>query len=120
VSDLVLSHIIEWFAANYLVLNLDKMNIMKFITKNSSHSTLHIGYKEVCRRDSEYKISSQIENHINWKKRIEEMILKLSGACYADRSMVHISNISTLKSIYFAFFHSVMKYGIFWGGGGGW
>jgi len=39
---------IKWFAANNLVLNLDKMNmsIMKFITNNSSHSTLHFGYKE--------------------------------------------------------------------------
>jgi hypothetical protein len=37
---------IKWFAANNLVLNLDKTNIMKFITKNSSHSTLHIGCKE--------------------------------------------------------------------------
>jgi len=45
-SNLVLSHTIKWFAANYLVLNLDKMNIMKFVTKNSAHSTLHIGYKE--------------------------------------------------------------------------
>ena len=33
---------IKWFAANNLVLNLDKTNIMKLITK----STLHIGYKE--------------------------------------------------------------------------
>ena len=37
---------IECFSAKNLVLNLDKTNIMKFITKNSSHSTLHIGYKE--------------------------------------------------------------------------
>jgi len=37
---------IKWFAANNLVLNLDKTNIMKFITRNSAHSTLHIGYKE--------------------------------------------------------------------------
>jgi len=29
-----------------LVLNVDITNIMKFITKNSEHSTLHIGYKE--------------------------------------------------------------------------
>ena len=29
-----------------LVLNLDKTTIMKFTTKNSSHSTWHIGYKE--------------------------------------------------------------------------
>jgi len=34
VSNLVLFHMIKWFAANNLVLNLDKTNIMKFITKN--------------------------------------------------------------------------------------
>jgi len=45
-SNLVLSHMIKWFAANKSVLNIDKTNIMKFIIKNSSHSTLHIGYKE--------------------------------------------------------------------------
>ena len=46
-SNLVLSHVIKWFAANNnLVLNLDKMNIMKFITKNSAHSTLQLGYKK--------------------------------------------------------------------------
>ena len=45
-SNLFLSHIIKWFAANNLGLNLDKTNVLKFITKNSSHSTLHIGNKE--------------------------------------------------------------------------
>jgi hypothetical protein len=44
------------------------------------------------------------------------MIPKLSGACYVVRMMVHISNITTLKSIYFAYFHSIIKYEIiFWG-----
>jgi hypothetical protein len=44
------------------------------------------------------------------------MITKLSAACYAIRLMVHISNINTLKSIYYAYFHSTIKYGtIFWG-----
>ena len=33
-------------AEKKLVLYLDKTNIMKFITKNSSHSTPCIGYKE--------------------------------------------------------------------------
>jgi len=43
------------------------------------------------------------------------MILKLSGACYAIRSMVYFSNVNTLKSIYYAYCHSVIKYGIiFW------
>jgi len=30
----VLSHIIKWFAVNNLVLNLDKTNIIKILTKN--------------------------------------------------------------------------------------
>jgi len=46
VSDLVLCCMIKWFAANNLFLNLNKMNIMKFKTKNSPLSTLLIGYKE--------------------------------------------------------------------------
>ena len=46
VSNLVLSQMITWFAANNLVLNLDKTNIIKFITKNSAHSTLCAGCKE--------------------------------------------------------------------------
>jgi len=44
------------------------------------------------------------------------MIAKLSGACYAVRSMVHISSINTIKSTYYAYFHSIIKYRItFWG-----
>jgi len=52
VSNLVLSHVIKWFAANNnLVLNLDKINIMKFITKNSAQSTAQFGYKKsICNR----------------------------------------------------------------------
>jgi hypothetical protein len=42
---------------------------------------------------------------------MEEMIPKLSGAYYAVRSMVHISNINTLKSIYYTYFHSIIKDG---------
>ena len=62
----------------------------------------------------------QIDNHINCKNDIEQMIPKLSGSCYAIKLMVPLSNINTLKSIHYAYFHSVIKYGIifFFGGGG--
>jgi hypothetical protein len=44
------------------------------------------------------------------------LVPKLRTSCYAVRSISHISNIDILKSIYFAFFHSLMKYQIiFWG-----
>ena len=39
VSSLVLFHVTKQFAEKKLVLYLDKTNLMKLITKNSSHST---------------------------------------------------------------------------------
>jgi hypothetical protein len=59
---------------------------------------------------------SQADNHLNLQNHTEQTIPKLRGACYTVRSMVHISNINTLKSIYYAYLHSIIKYGIiFWG-----
>ena len=105
---------IKSFPANNLVPNLDETNIMKFITKDSSHTTLYIGYRRVYRRGVSTKfLGVQIDNHPNWMNSTEQTIPKLSGAYYAIRSVVHISNINTLKSIYF---HSVIKYGIIFGG----
>jgi hypothetical protein len=40
------------------------------------------------------------------------MIPKLRGLCHAHRSIVHISNINTQKSIYYAYFHSTIKYAV--------
>jgi hypothetical protein len=40
----------------------------------------------------------------------------MSSACYTVRSMYHFSSLNTLKMVYFAYFHSIMKRGIiFWG-----
>jgi hypothetical protein len=58
----------------------------------------------------------QIDNHLDWKNNIDLMIHNLSTVCYAIRSMSHISSTDTLKSIYFACYHSIMKYGIILGG----
>ena len=96
------SHIIKWLAANNLVLSLDILKIMKFITKNSVYSTFLIGYKEKYVEETLNTkfIGLHIDNHINWKNHIEGMIPKLNGACYAIMSLVHISNIDSLKSMY--------------------
>jgi hypothetical protein len=118
VSNWVLSHVIKFLAASKIVLNLDKAYIMKYITKNWSHSTSHFGYKENYIEETVITkfLCLQIDNHINWKNYIEQMIPKVRGACYAIRSVVHVSNINTFKSIYSAYFLSVIKYEIiFWG-----
>jgi hypothetical protein len=64
------------FAANKLVLNVNQTNTVKFITKNSLHSTLCIGYKEKCTEEmvSTKFLSLQADNHINWENHFEKMI----------------------------------------------
>jgi hypothetical protein len=94
---------IKWLTGNS-VTNLDDTKVVKFIIQNSSHSTVHIGYKEKYIEETVHTkfLSLQIDNHINWKNHIEEIIPKLSDAYYAVRSMVQISNINTLKSVHYA------------------
>jgi len=52
------------------------MNIMKFITKNSSHSPLHIGYKEnyIEEMVNTKFLGLETGNHINWKNQTKQMI----------------------------------------------
>jgi len=46
------------------------------------------------------------------KKHNEEIILKFREACYVIKELYLIIIINSLKSIYFACFHSVTKYGM--------
>lgn len=46
----------------------------------------------------------QIDKHVNWTDHIDKMKSKLSRACYAVRSRLHVSNSDTLKSVKFAYF----------------
>jgi hypothetical protein len=90
---------------------------MKFVTKNMPHCALTIGYKDKYTEEivSTGFLGIHLDNHQNWKDHIDQIIPKLSAACYAVRQMYHFVNQNTLKSIYFAYFHSIVKYGIIFG-----
>jgi len=109
---------IEWFSASMLVLNLEKTNIMRFVTINQSYCALTISHKDKW-IDEVVNLKFhgiQIDSLLNWKNHIEQIIPKLSVACYMVRQMYHICNNVTFRSIYFAYFHSNVSYGIIlWG-----
>jgi hypothetical protein len=117
-SNRVVSHMSKWFAVHKLAPNLDKTNIIKFITNNWPQCPLRIGYNDKYIEETIHTkfLGLQTDNHLNWKNHINQLIQKLSGACYAVRSLLHISNADTLKSNYFAYFYSLMKYRIIFRG----
>ena len=101
---------IEWFSAKKLVLNSEKTNIMKFVTVNQPHCALTISYKDKGIEEAVNLnfLGIQIGNHLNWRNHIDQIIPKQSIACYMVSQMHHICNNDILRSIYFAYFHSVI------------
>jgi hypothetical protein len=56
---------------------------MKFTTNNSAQSAIHIVYRE---KNTEETVNTkflglQIDNHLNWKNHIKEMMPKWSMLC---------------------------------------
>jgi hypothetical protein len=57
-----------------------------------------------------------IINYLSWKTHAEYITAKLSSACYAVMSLKPYVTTSTLRMMYYSYFHSIMTYGIlFWG-----
>jgi hypothetical protein len=91
----------NWFTANKLAINLDKINVIKFITYNSSQCPLHIGYNDKYIEESVNTkfLGLQTDNHLNWINHTDQQFAKLSWASNAVRPILQISNTGTLKLI---------------------
>jgi len=113
-ANQVLARTIEWFSANKLVLNLEKTNIMKFLTTNQPYCALAISYKDKCIEEAVNLkfIAIQIDSNLNWRNHNDQTIPTLSVACYMVRQMYHICNNDIQRSIYFVYYHSIVSYGI--------
>jgi hypothetical protein len=85
ISNTVLSHMIKWFTANKMALNMDKTNIIRFKTNNTPQYDLCIGYNEKYIKELENTkfLGLQIDNHLNWKNHTDQIVPKLCGGCYA-------------------------------------
>jgi hypothetical protein len=107
-----------WFNARLLTLNFNKTQYLEFRTKNYYNVTTHINYDQKCITNTkEIKfLGLIIDDTLSWKQHIEQVINKMSTACYALSNIKHIVPLDTLKVIYFTHIHSIISYGIiFWG-----
>jgi hypothetical protein len=93
-------------------------NVIKFrpIANNSPQHALIIGYEKNTEKSVNTKfLGLQIDSRLNWKNLIDQIIPNLCRACDTVGLMFHISNTDTFKSIYFACFHSLIKYDTYLG-----
>jgi len=69
------------------VLNITKINEIKFTPKTTAHVLLVIYYKDnvIDEVKSTIFLGMHIDNHMNWKNCVEQILPKLGAACYSIR-----------------------------------
>ena len=113
-----LDYMTGWFSVNGLALNMEKTNIMKFTSSYHQNEAFQLIYqKKIITGINNTKfLRLELDKNISWKNHVQKIKPKLSSVCYLIRRMNPCCNSNTIKTIYFAYFHTVMEYGItFWG-----
>ena len=111
----------DWFTSNKLVINKGKSVWMNF---HSIHSNKNSTFSSAVKLDNHVLSHVQqinflglnIQENLSWESHITKITQTLNRSSFAIRILKPVTNAQTLRSIYFASFHSIMRYGIiFWG-----
>jgi hypothetical protein len=83
---------------NQLVLNLMKTNIIKFFPSHFAQSQLITEHNNttISEVPNTKFLGVQIDNHLNWKCHIDQILPKLSTAGFVIRQLFYILNLKTL------------------------
>lgn len=120
--SVIIPNLSDWFSANNLLLNVEKTQTLKFGLGSRSQKGLP---NCVMEKLEELSLSSTehikflgiwIDTKLTWAAHIKEIAKKLSSATYAIKKIKELGGVHAARDTYFAYFHSIMTYGIiFWG-----
>jgi len=100
----------DWFNSNGLSLNNDKTQSLLFTMCKDTPSYKHcnIGHAKL--------LGIILDSTLNWSPHIQSVCVRLSRVIFLLRHLRNLLPKTFLKSAYFAFFHSILVYGIsLWG-----
>ena len=109
-----LRHIIEWLRANKISLNLSKIELILFrsknknITKNVNFSISGQKINIICK--TKY-LGLILDEHLTVKYHLENLKLKLSRANCLLSKIRYFVKFPLLRTIYFALFDTHLRYG---------
>ena len=116
--NIVFKQINIWFEANLLSLNFNKSQFIQFTNKSTPTTDICIKYydKQISNTITTKFLGLTINDALFWKTHIKYIIPKLSSASNTMRSVKPYVSQTTLRIIYYTYFHSIMNYVLlFWG-----
>jgi len=70
----------EWFLVNWLTLNIEKTNIVKFSSKKSKEEHIHFRYSNIIKEtDSLQFLGLELDKLLNWKNHTDKLLPRLSN-----------------------------------------
>lgn len=112
----------QWFSINNMQLNVNKTNIIQFVLGSRSGNQIPESILNVM---DDLKVSPTshvkflgvwLDSKLTWATHLEELTKRLCSACYAIKKIKELGGEKAARDVYFAYFHSLMTYGIvFWG-----
>lgn len=108
----------NWFSVNNLVLNPTKTKCIKFSLPNV-HSTdikIKLNNNDLELVNSSTFLGVTLDSKLQWTNHIEKLVSKLGSAVFAIRKIRNLTDVATARLVYYAYFHSIMSYGVLlWG-----
>jgi hypothetical protein len=111
--DQINKHILPWFDNNRLIINTDKSLALGFHHKLHRHIVL----PDIILKDRQITYVSEtkffavwLDHYLNWDFHVEKLVIKLSKLCFVIKTVKSIVNINIVKTTYFAYMHSTLKY----------
>jgi hypothetical protein len=87
---------------------------LQFQTKNSEKFDLNITLlnNQIAHSANTKFLGLTFEETLSWKRHINQILLKLSLACYTIKVITPFMSEDTLKIIYYSYVHSIITYSI--------
>ena len=105
-----------WCGQNKLCINYSKCNFMLMKNHKNINFSMSINHHPISKQSSLKYLGVMLDDKLNCKPQIEKLVTQLSKSCGMLFKLKHYTNISVLKSVYFALFHSYLTYSILnWG-----
>ena len=93
-----------------LCINYSKSNFILMNNNKNINFSVSINHHPISKESSIKYLGLILDDKLHWKPQIEKLVTQLSKSCGMLFKLKRYTNISVLKSIYFALFHSYLTY----------
>jgi hypothetical protein len=106
--------ILPWFENNRLIISIHKSLALGFhhkLNKRIVFPDIILKGRQITYATETTYLAIRLDHNLNWDLHMKKLVIKLSQHCYVIKTMKSFVNKNIVKTMYFAYMHSFLKYG---------